>query len=162
MSSKKAELSSGRRVRNGLYAGVALVFSMLAACGSDDNNGPSPTNTGQTCMTADQCYPGVKAGELVGDAVCMDKVAGGYCTHLCTQDDDCCAAAGECAGARAEVCSPFESMADMYCLLSCEDDDLEKTALTDADVYCHTYVGSAFGCRSSGGGANNRKVCMPT
>jgi hypothetical protein len=45
--------------------------------------------------------------------------------------------------------------------LSCEDSDLDKTTLTDADQYCHTYAGVGFGCRSTGGGSKNRKVCMP-
>jgi hypothetical protein len=160
MPTNNADLRSGRRVRNGLFAATILAFSMLAGCGDDDDGG-SPNNTGQACTAADQCYPGVKAGQLMGDAVCMDKVTGGYCTHVCTQDTDCCAAAGECAGNRAEVCSPFESMGDMYCLLSCEDDDLKKTTITDPDVYCHTYVGANVGCRSSGGGSQNRKICMP-
>ncbi len=134
---------------------------LAAGCGSDDNGGPAPTNTGQACKSVDQCYPEVKAGELVGDAVCLDKVTDGYCTHLCTQDTDCCAAAGECPTKHAEVCAPFESAGDMYCFVSCEDADLKKTTVTDADVFCHTYAGAAFGCRSTGGGSENRKVCMP-
>jgi hypothetical protein len=49
----------------------------------------------------------------------------------------------------------------MYCFLSCEDDDLKAANLTDSNVYCQTYASSAFTCRSTGGGAQNRKVCMP-
>jgi hypothetical protein len=160
MSPKTVGSLSGRSFRNGVFTAVALAISLLAGCG-DDDDGAGPTNTGQACTAAGQCYPGVKDGELLGDAVCLDKVTGGYCTHLCTQDTDCCAAAGECVGAHAEVCSPFESTGDMYCFLSCEDADLKKTTLTDADQYCHTYAGAAFGCRSTGGGSQNRKVCMP-
>jgi len=152
---------SGRRAYAALCAGLGLGFWLLSACSSDSDGGPGPTNTGQSCASADQCYPGVKAGELLGDAVCLDKVTGGYCTHSCTQDSDCCAAAGECTGGHAEVCSPFESTPEMYCFLSCEDADLEQTTLKDADQYCHTYAGAAFGCRSTGGGSQNRKVCMP-
>lgn len=152
---------SGRRAYVALCASLALGFGLLPACSSDNDGGPGPTDTGQSCASADQCYPGVKAGELAGDAVCLDKVTGGYCTHLCTQDSDCCAAKGECAGAHAEVCSPFESTDDKYCFLSCEDADLEATTLEDADQYCRTYAGAAFGCRSTGGGSENRKICMP-
>jgi len=156
----KQSLKSGRKARKA--QALALAVALFAAIGcSSDNGGPPPTNTGQACTAVGQCYPGVKAGDLVGDPVCLDKVTGGYCTHLCAQDADCCAAAGECPGNRAEVCAPFESTGDMYCFLSCETDDLAKTTLTDADVYCHTYAGAAFGCRSTGGGANNRKICMP-
>lgn len=152
---------SGRRAYAGLCAALSLGFSLLSACSSDSDGSPGPTDTGQSCASADQCYPGVKAGELLGEAVCLDKVTGGYCTHYCTQDSDCCAATGECAGAHAEVCSPFESTGEMYCFLSCEDADLEQTTLKDADQYCHAYAGAGFGCRSTGGGSLNRKVCMP-
>lgn len=151
---------SGRRTSAALCAGLALGFWLLSAC-SDNDGDPAPTNTGQACASADQCYPNVKEGELQGDAVCLDKVTGGYCTHQCTQDSDCCAAAGECTGGHAEVCGPFESTDEMYCFLSCEDADLEKTALKDADQYCQTYAGAGFGCRSTGGGSKNRKVCVP-
>ena len=27
--------------------------------------------------------------------------------------------------------------------------------------YCHAFANAAFGCRSTGGGKNNRKVCLP-
>jgi hypothetical protein len=152
---------AGRRACAALCASLSFGFCLLPACSSDSNGGPGPTNTGQSCTGADQCYPGVKTGELQGDAVCLDKVTSGYCTHYCTQDSDCCATVGECAGNHAEVCSPFESNPDMYCFLSCEDTDLANTTLTDADTYCHTFAGAAFGCRSTGGGSKNRKVCMP-
>lgn len=98
---------------------------------------------------------------MVGDPVCLDRVTDGYCTHFCTQDSDCCAAAGECVGNHAEVCGPFESAGDMYCFLSCEDADLKGANVADADTYCHSYAGAAFNCRSTGGGSKNRKVCVP-
>jgi hypothetical protein len=163
MPSETRASKSGRKARKALALVLALGVSLALGCssGSDGNGSPGPTDTGQSCASADQCYPGVKTSELMGDAVCLDKVTGGYCTHLCAQDTDCCAAAGECVDSHAEVCSPFESTPEMYCFLSCESDDLSKTTLTDADVYCHTYAGAAFGCRSSGGGSQNRKVCMP-
>lgn len=44
------------------------------------------------------------------------------------------------------------------CFLSCEKDVLggqEETA------YCVEFANAAFGCRSSGGGTENRKVCVP-
>lgn len=137
------------------------VASLLAACGNDDG-AVGPTNTGQSCASVDTCYPGVKDGELLGEAVCLDRVEGGYCTHHCAQDSDCCAVEGECAGGHPEVCGPFESTGEMYCFLSCEDDDFAGTNVTDADVYCQTYAGAAFHCRSTGGGSKNRKVCVPS
>lgn len=150
---------AGRSIR--AFALIALTGLLwLSACGNDDA-GPGPTNTGQSCTTADACYPGVTDGALLGEAVCLDRVEGGYCTHHCTQDSDCCAAPGECVGSRAEVCGPFESTGEMYCFLSCEDEDLDGAGVDDADVYCGTYAGPAFHCRSTGGGSKNRKVCVP-
>jgi hypothetical protein len=141
---------------------LGLALQGLIGCSNDDNGSLGPTATGQACESVDQCYPAVKKGDLLGDAVCLDRVAGGYCTHRCAQDSDCCAAAGECAGNHAEVCGPFESAGEMYCFLSCEDAELAKTTLTDADVYCQSYAGAAFHCRSTGGGSKNRKVCTPS
>lgn len=150
---------SGRRVQGAIFCALLLLVSQTAGCGGDDD--PPPQNTGQTCTAASQCYPGVKAGDLAGDAVCLDKVPDGYCTHTCTKDSDCCAAAGECPGHHAEVCSPFESTDALYCFLSCEAEDLAATNITDANQYCQTYGSAAFTCRSTGGGNQNRKVCAP-
>jgi hypothetical protein len=109
----RSPVRTGRRVQTGIFAAVALISLLVAACGDDDDG--TPTNTGQACKAVDQCYPGVKEGELLGEAVCLTDVEGGYCSHLCTQDSDCCAAEGECTGNHAEVCSPFESNDDKYC-----------------------------------------------
>ena len=149
-----------------ILARIATIFALglaswgLPACGDDDDDG-TPTDTGQACSSADQCSPGVKEGELLGEAVCIDRVEGGYCTHECTQDSDCCAAAGECRGNHAEVCAPLESMDGMHCFLSCEDEDLDAVQISDGDAYCQRYANAAFHCRSTGGGADNRKVCLP-
>ncbi len=140
---------------------LGLASWSLPACGNDDDGDGALTNTGQACSAVDQCYPEVKEGELQGEAECLDRVEGGYCTHHCTDDNDCCAATGECPGNRAQVCSPFESTGEMYCFLSCEKEDLDAAKLDDGDVYCQTYVTAAFHCRSSGGGSENRKVCVP-
>jgi hypothetical protein len=139
---------------------LGLASWTLAACG-DDDDGAGLTNTGQSCTAVDQCYPGLDQSTLIGEAECLDRVEDGYCTHHCTVDTDCCGVDGECLGNRAQVCGPLESTDEMYCFLSCEDDDLKKTTLTDADAYCETYVSAAFHCRSTGGGSKNRKVCLP-
>lgn len=151
----------------GRWAKVALILGMvwaplalLPACG-DDDDGAGPTNTGHACSTASQCYPGVTQGELVGEAVCLDRVEGGYCTHECTDDSECCAAEGECVGAHAEVCAPFESMPGMHCFLSCEDEDWTNSGEPDGEAYCQRYASAFFHCRSTGGGSDNRKVCLP-
>jgi len=139
---------------------LALGLSVIAvACG--DGSDTTPTNTGQSCTTADQCYSAVESGALKGDAVCLDRVEGGYCTHSCSADADCCAVAGECPTGMPEVCAPFESTGQMNCFLSCEAADLKRAGYTDSAAYCAHFANAAFGCRSTGGGSDNRKVCVP-
>jgi hypothetical protein len=150
-----------RTTRIAAILSIGLATWTLSGCGDDDDGNAGPTNTGQACSAVEQCYPGLDQATLEGDALCLDDVEGGYCTHHCTQDSDCCAVAGECPGDRNQVCGPFQSTGEMYCFLSCEDEDLEAAKVMDADVYCQTYVSSVFHCRSTGGGSENRKVCVP-
>lgn len=140
----------------------------------------SPDNTGSACTVATDCYrtlatDGGDAATLQGgEAVCIDKVENGYCTHKCTQDSDCCAVPGECVSGLKQVCASFENSPDKYCFLSCEEADITKAAdggFTDAGLvdggfdgedYCHTNASLEMGCRSTGGGNENRKACLPT
>jgi len=141
----------------------AAVSALFAACGSDPEPAPIE-NAGSSCSTPAQCYPNLDGGTLKGAVQCLTKVAGGYCTHLCTSDADCCAVPGECTGPQKQVCSPFESTGQMMCFLSCEDADVkaaDPAYASDTTGYCHRYANAAFGCRSSGGGTKNRKVCVP-
>lgn len=155
---------------------VSLVFVSallgLSSCSDDEGDGSGsggggddpdrPEDTGAACEVAGDCYPDVAEGELQGDAVCVDRVRGGYCTHTCETDDDCCAAEGECDASIHEVCSPFESFEGMHCFLSCEDEDIaQATDVTDANDFCQKNASADFICRSSGGGATNRKICVP-
>jgi hypothetical protein len=96
-------------------------------------------------------------------------VTNGYCTHLCTTDADCCAVEGECRTGLKQVCAPFESTGEKYCFLSCESADIAAAndagatdAGTDEQNYCHKNISTEFTCRSTGGGAANRKVCLPS
>jgi hypothetical protein len=115
---------------------------------------------GQSCIAAAQCYVGLDATALAGQVTCLTPVSGGYCTHACTSDGDCCKVPGECADGRPQVCSPFESAGQMYCFLSCEAALLADAGISDA-TYCETYASASFNCRSTGGGSQNRKVCAP-
>jgi hypothetical protein len=139
----------------------------LSACSDDDDgssaNGDgdgrnSPEETGSVCESDDECFADL---EIEGEAMCLDRVRDGYCTHSCESDDDCCAVDGECLTDFAQVCSPFESAGTMMCFLSCEDEDVEAADADDDQAFCQTGAGSDFICRSSGGGSNNRKVCVP-
>jgi hypothetical protein len=136
-------------IKWGIAGALALLAAgSLASCDDDDDEG-----VGSSCSEASQCYSAVR-DEVQGAPVCLDRVQGGYCTHNCSSDDDCCAVAGECPNGREQVCGPFESTGLRLCFLSCEEQ-------SDADAYCARHAQAGFTCRSTGGGAQNRKVCVP-
>jgi hypothetical protein len=57
------------------------------------------------------------------------------------------------------ICSPFENESGIKrCFLACEAEDIGDYEESD---YCHEFAHEEFGCRSSGGGSENRKVCVP-
>lgn len=157
----------GRRLILELVLTSLWLCFAAGGCGSDDDsdssNGSStsgsPEQTGAICEVASECYPHVAEGDLVGDALCLTEVRGGYCTHTCTADDDCCAAEGECDTDLTQVCSPFQSTGQTMCFLSCEADDISDGR--DEQTYCQQEASPDFICRSSGGGSANRKVCVP-
>ena len=142
-----------------------LLVCLSLGCSTSSNSG-SLEQTGSACTTPAGCYPGVAAdagdgGTLRGTALCLDRVPGGYCTHTCTSDSDCCAVSGECKTGFPQVCSPFESTGQKMCFLSCENTVLASVDAGDSASFCATNANSAFACRSSGGGSSNRKVCVP-
>lgn len=144
---------------------------------------------GQACTSPTQCYidltadGGAEAGTQLavkGEIHCETKVENGYCTHECTADTDCCAVPGECRTSVKQVCSPFTNTENpKYCFLSCEDEDIRRAIAANADAggwdggavdggaafdpnaYCYHYASVHATCRSSGGGSQNRKVCIP-
>lgn len=144
---------------------VWISFSLVAGCGDDDSG--LPEQTGSQCITVDDCYPDIDHADLLGEVQCLDRVRDGYCTHLCTADTDCCAAEGECETELAQVCAPFESTGLNMCFLSCEEADLTPPPDANPDdpideqEFCQREASPDFTCRSSGGGSNNRKVCVP-
>jgi len=137
---------------------VAMLGLALGAagCDDDDDDGDLDDQTGGSCETAADCYAGVDTEAMPYPPICMDRVETGYCTHSCVTDADCCSVEGECDDGRPQVCAPFESTGEYYCFLSCED----VPEAEEAD-YCATYANADFGCRSTGGGSDNRKVCVP-
>ncbi|WP_394835723.1 hypothetical protein LVJ94_02190 [Pendulispora rubella] len=141
------------------FACVLACCCALAACSSSDDSNDRPAPTGLTCSNTNQCYAGLDAGALRGNAVCLTELQGGYCTHTCTADADCCAIAGECPNGIKEVCSPVQSAEQKYCVLSCESADLPAGA--DATAFCRERANPNFTCRSTGGGSQNRKFCGP-
>ncbi len=139
------------RTNSSILCSFALLQSLCtAACGEDDDR---DDGVGSSCTSADQCYLDLDE-KVVGAAVCLDRVQGGYCSHQCQSDGDCCAVEGECPNGKEQVCGPFESAGQMLCFLGCESQK-------DGDAYCASYAGEGFTCRSTGGGATNRKVCVP-
>jgi hypothetical protein len=140
----------------------ALLILGLAVFGCDsDDDMPIGEHAGQSCSSASQCYAQLDGAALQGGpAYCLDRVPGGYCTHECVTDADCCAIMGECRTPQPQVCAPFESTGLRLCFLSCENNIVSPSGLDEA-TYCSTYAHQSFGCRSTGGGADNRKVCVP-
>ncbi len=178
----KSSARVGRVVASVLGVGA---FVVCVACGSSSSSSSSSgggsssgladdsgvvEQAGQSCKVATDCYPRLDGGATKGGAVqCLDRVSGGYCTHLCSTDEDCCAVPGECLTGFKQVCAPFESTGQKMCFLSCEDADLHAApdagadaAVLDGNTYCATYGGKQLSCRSTGGGKNNRKVCLPS
>lgn len=150
---------------------AAVAFS---GCGSDDDNsgsgsggsGGRPDQTGAACEAPADCYGNVAdKATLQGEVRCLDKIRDGYCTHVCDSDADCCAADGECKTGIKQVCSPFSSEPDKTCFLSCEPADRVPEDGGSGNVgeqeYCQREAGPEFICRSSGGGNQNRKICVP-
>lgn len=143
------------------------------ACGkSEDGDGGGtaplgsgdrpPEQTGSICEENGDCFPGVAEGGLQGEPLCLTRVRDGYCTHTCEADEDCCAVPGECHTDWPQVCSPFESTGMMMCFLSCEAEDIVgDSGAADEQAFCQRYANPDFICRSSGGGNQNRKICVP-
>ncbi len=140
---------------------LTLVALIVPACADDGDGNEAGEQAGQACADPSECYPDaepdtLQAGGMEGAAevICLGNVDGGYCTHTCVTDDDCCAAEGECATDLPQVCAPFENTGMMMCFLTCE-------GISDGDAYCANEAHPDFICRSTGGGAANRKVCVP-
>jgi hypothetical protein len=157
-----------RHIGCGLFVSSAI---LAVQCGDDEPPPPPPQEqTGMSCTVASECYTNLDGAALQGGpAYCLARVMGGYCTHECTKDEDCCAIQGECRTSLKQVCAPFESTGKKYCFLSCEDADIRAAAdagldaavPSDPEAYCHAEVFPDFTCRSTGGGSENRKVCVP-
>jgi hypothetical protein len=143
--------------------GLGLSFLVAVSCGDDppppqDDGGGLSGNTGEQCEVNDDCFVEILANDpLPGDTQCLDRVEGGYCTHQCQSDADCCTVEGVCPVDTAHVCGPFESTGLLLCFISCEATDVGNK---DADDYCDDF-NAGFICRSTGGGGNNKKVCVP-
>jgi hypothetical protein len=151
-------MSAGTRLGI-VLATSTFVFVTVQAIGCADDP-PPPEYAGQSCAQPAECYSNLDAGALKGEVQCLTRVQDGYCTHLCQTDADCCAVPGECPGGRTQVCAPFESTGQMMCFLSCESADVSAAGVPEGE-YCQRFAHPAFNCRSSGGGKDNRKVCVP-
>jgi len=184
------------RVLSLFLLGSSVAAIAIAACGGDDGDvgnttpdaGPTADGgprgvefAGQACTAPTQCYGnvdgGADSGLIKGTVTCLTKIPNGYCTHVCNDDSDCCAAPGECRTGVKQVCSPLENQPEKYCFLSCEQADINTAIAANADAgyydggnpdagsvdtqYCKSYAAPSTECRSSGGGNKNRKVCIP-
>lgn len=140
-------------MRDFLRVLFGLTFALAVGCRDRDHE-----LVGQPCDVPADCFPNLDHDALLGEVECLTKVEGGYCTHLCEADNDCCAIEGECVAGYPQVCAPYTNQPDKRCFLSCEASDVDGL---DPNEYCRTYAHPSFGCRSTGGGSENRKVCVP-
>lgn len=152
--------SSRRTQSRGPWSGVLAVAVVVACSGNNATVQPAAGPTGTSCTAATACYPGLDAGALRGTVTCLTQLQGGYCTHTCQSDTDCCSTPAECPDGFPEVCAPLESASKMYCVLSCQSVPADA-GVTDTTTFCQRFANPAFTCRSTGGGANNRKFCGP-
>lgn len=81
-------------------------------------------------------------------AECLEKSGEGFCTWSCTDDAECDDDPDPDFGF---VCASFEDTSGQHCFPSCRED------AEDEDEVCP----AGYGCRSTGGGSENRKVCFP-
>ena len=142
---------------------VPVGLALAVAC-SSSNSAPPPGQTGSTCTTAAQCYPGVDAGALQGTVTCLTQLQNGYCTHTCQTNANCCTVPSECPTGLAEICSPLQSAGTTYCLVACDSASIAanpNAGTTDPGAYCQRWANPTFTCRSSGGGSANQKFCGP-
>jgi hypothetical protein len=141
---------------------ACLAAALWVACSSDNSGGGNLTGlAGQSCTSAAQCFPTLDAGALRGQIACLTQLQGGYCTHSCQTDADCCVNPAECRAGFKEVCASFESAGPTYCFLSCDPADIGGAdgGAVDPNAYCQNYGNASFTCRSTGGGAQNKKFC---
>lgn len=111
-----------------------LVLGLLACGGRDE--------VYAACDEPDECE--VPDG---AEAECLDKSGQGFCSWVCEDDGDC---ADDPDEDYDFVCASFESEPGLHCFPSCED-------AGDSGTGCPP----GYGCRSTGGGSDNRKICFP-
>jgi hypothetical protein len=134
-------------------AGACVALAATLGCGSS-----GPDSTGAGCEVADDCYSDIERDQIAGEIQCLERVPGGYCTHLCASDADCCEVEGACEAGIPQVCAPFENSTVTRCFLSCEATVVGEQ---EENAYCEDFAHETFVCRSTGGGGQNRKVCVP-
>ncbi len=111
-----------------------LWLGLLAGCGGGDGYAP--------CEAPEDCE--VPEG---AEAECLDKSGEGFCSWVCAVDDDC---TDDPDPDYDFVCASFEAEPGLHCFPSCAQAEDEEGTCPPG-----------YGCRSTGGGADNRKVCFP-
>ena len=95
---------------------LATGFAVTGGCGKDDDHagnaggaagaGGRPEQTGAVCTAPTDCFKNVEAGALKGEPQCLDRVRGGYCTHLCDRTLDHFHGRAVCGARRADSAPP--------------------------------------------------------
>ncbi len=117
----------------GIWPGIV---GLTVACGSTDFYA--------ACEAAAQCESLVPESAT---AQCVEKEQGGFCTWSCQSALDC---AGDADDEWEFTCAPFESSPGLYCFPHCNQEVSDNLACPEG-----------YGCRSTGGGADNERICFP-
>ncbi|MBW2528636.1 MAG: hypothetical protein JRI23_30965 [Deltaproteobacteria bacterium] len=116
----------------GRWLAAAIGGALLVVPGCGDDDLYGP------CDSPADCSPPPET-----EAACVDKGGEGFCTWYCSGDGDCDVDVDD---DYRYVCASFEDNPDMYCFPSCESGGCP----------------GGMECRSTGGGADNRKICFPS
>ena len=122
-----------------------------ASCKSDDDGGAD----GEFAGLYDACQSNEDCAETVpedAEGQCIGQLEdGGFCTWSCVDDSDCSEEFDEDFD---YLCSSFESETGKFCFPGCREDDPD----IPEDEVCP----AGYECRSTGGGAQNRRICFPS
>ena len=133
-----------------MILGCAVLLLAAACKGDEDADGGEFVGLYDACEVSEDCE-GLVPEDVEGQCIGQLDDGAGFCTWSCVEDMDCSEEFDEDFD---YLCASFESEAGKYCFPGCREDDPD----VPEDEVCPP----GYECRSTGGGAENRRVCFPT
>lgn len=133
-----------------MILGCAVLLLAVACKGDGDTDGGEFAGVYDACEVSEDCE-GLVPEDAEGQCIGQLDDGSGFCTWSCVDDMDCSEEFDEDFD---YLCASFESEAGKYCFPGCREDDPD----VPEDEVCPP----GYECRSTGGGAENRRVCFPT